>query len=1413
MTTYELYINDTLCDLNTDEAITLLYQSPIFSDLDSIQSNRSYNISLPLSPTNIRAVEQSQRTDVNSEAPYVKLPARLYQNGVPLFTKGFAVVTDISDAINVTLTWGNVDNFQPLFDNNLQDLGPQLEDLGAGHIDWNEDSTILDGNTQNEYPGVAYWGVNFGMGLKDPKYIHPSVQAMTILEAIEKQHGITIDGKERLAYSPNLGPIVPLLGKNGDEISGKVEAATHQTRISLDGNHVLLASNSSNIEGLTSEGGVLFDIKGAKHVIISIRANFETVYGSPEFAFQPVFKICADDSDHPISDISGVTYSFEQITRLKMSISFDVNLSSISEGGTIPDGTSNLLFFLYTGDRSDTQYTGDNYIKLTAYPREDLHFPSKFPAGVNLPDMSQGDFVMGLMSMNGLFAYPDAKFPDTIRFISIDDIADKAKNYEVVDWSRKVVLNDMNRVDMPDTSEFTIGELAQRNTLDYENDDDVTSDTSGVIEIRNANIDKETELVTLPFSASENESTDGVTCAMVPIYEKQENGDVDYSECSARILSGRGAVIDGFVKCIGSFDPWMKFGGDQGIVAKRYASYKDIVDRVRVISVRAKLSPLDLYNLDYAKPVFIDQFGALFAIYSVETGEDGICDCQLIKINVVAKIYDVIIYYSLAGSMLQDVQFTASDYTATISCQFTNGVARISQKDIMSAFGLDGDNLYPLLDGYTLTTAIGRVLYEKQIVEGDIYMSEAPKEYYLKIQGVAADIDYSSIEAAGGSYSVRIDTDGTPYIISQDERLQASISGSGPIYSMTVVIPQNTSIYQVSYEPIVIGIRESVLLTRQITYTQQAAEQIDYYLTINGSDDDYTVSVNASANKLSVPIQTNGTVEVLTNGASFLTPSVSENNTSISIAVASNAGEARNGTLTVRLVEDPSIVRYITVKQEAATESYYLKVRGTIYSTSITVPSKGGEYDYPVETNGTPYVVSKDDRIEAFISENVPPMYRIFITVPENTSASDIEYEDVVVGIHEDDTLRRRLSIEQKAASEETTYYLKLQGAESNVDYPYVPASGDTYNCPIETNGTPYIVLKDKRVEAKFTYEGSAITGIEFTVPENTETSKVVYVGITIGINEDDSVRRTISIEQLAAEIQYYLKLEGLEADVDYTDVPAEGAEYHPSIETNGTPRIVSKDNRLEAAFRQEASDVSGIDIVVPKNDMADPVTYENIVIDLEEDNAVRRAISVSQLAAPYYLRLNGSEDRYETTVSSAAQSFTLPVETNGTPKVMPLPLEYIRIELSADGRSVTFTLDENTASEDRIIQALITLEEDSSVQRYVTITQQKAEPPVEITFSNLTSLKLYFKNPDITSAYGTVDAGSDVRIVPEGDIGFYQMTTPALILKIVSAVSEVECGHWESEEPRRYVFEYDLFKREVYDKTGETEVIIKSGL
>lgn len=678
------------------------------------------------------------------------------------------------------------------------------------------------------------------------------------------------------------------------------------------------------------------------------------------------------------------------------------------------------------------------------------------------------------------------------------------------------------------------------------------------------------------------------------------------------------------------------------------------------------------------------------------------------------------------------------------------------------------------------------------------------RDYFLRLNN--SDGNYSTtVMALTTFFAVPLETNGT--VVVKYEGIDYIHPEVAPDKrSITFTVSENTSPKE-RVCSILVTLEEDPTVQRYVVVTQKGAVQVPYYLTIDGSTEDYVASVDSGTGMLSVPVQTNGTVEVLTNGASFLTPSVSENNTSISIAVASNAGEARNGTLTVRLVEDTSIVRYITVKQEGASDSYYLKVRGTTFNTGITdIPADGADYSLKVETNGTPYIVSKDDRIEASLSGDGSTVYYIAVTIPKNASTSPVNYEDLVTGIREDDSLRRKTSFKQSGAAQ-ADYYLTINGSTDDY-YVDVDAGAHELTVPIQTNGTATVFAQGSPFVSPVVSDDNA--SVTITVdPNDGGVSRNGTIRVSIAENPD--LERFIVVRQSNVS-SYCLKINGQDSDAAYRDVPAEGAEYHPSIETNGTPRIVSKDNRLEAVFRQEASGVSGIDIVVPENDMADPVTYENIVIDLEEDNAVRRAISVSQLAAPYYLRLNGSEDRYETTVSSAAQSFTLPVETNGTPKVMPLPLEYIRIELSADGMSVTFTLDENTASEDRVIQALITLEEDSSVQRYVTITQQKAEPHVEITFSNLTSLKLYFKNPDITSAYGTVDAGSDVRIVPEGDIGFYQMTTPALILKIVSVVSGVECGHWESAAPRRYVFEYDLFKREVYDKTGETEVMIKSG-
>ena len=126
----------------------------------------------------------------------------------------------------------------------------------------------------------------------------------------------------------------------------------------------------------------------------------------------------------------------------------------------------------------------------------------------------------------------------------------------------------------------------------------------------------------------------------MPCYEEQTvNGakEVNYSAPSARILADVNTTIEDGNGTVGRyrhglFPRTMYFGGSEGIVAKRYADYQRILKKFRMITVYVKLSVADICNLDYTRRVYLDVYGCYFAIYSVTTGEDGICECKLIKL-------------------------------------------------------------------------------------------------------------------------------------------------------------------------------------------------------------------------------------------------------------------------------------------------------------------------------------------------------------------------------------------------------------------------------------------------------------------------------------------------------------------------------------------------------------------------------------------------------------------------------------------------------------------------------------------------------------------------------------------------------------------------------------------------------------
>ena len=704
--TKELYINGQLCDL--EDTPSLIFQSPIFNDLDVIQSNRSAEINLPLTPRNRNAFGLIDRIDIlDDSAAYRKHSAAYYLGGFPIFTRGYAKVIDITDTINIGLIWGNIDNFQPLFDASLRDLREQIiEVAGAEYVEWTENTEYLKTGATIPPQVAGFFAVDFGAALieyaKDSsgnwavpaegrpfwKYTHPSIPVIKVLEAIERYHGIVIANKaalSRASYGRDF--ILPLVSKNSGPdswYSDRIEFYRSYTLYSQTSYYPIYMYWDFEIgyidkRGLSivdGERSLYFNVKNADVVNISILSPD----GKPI-----VFNGMRNNPNTPVSlRLAGRRADGTEEILLKIEDRGEIGLHvTFSSGDIFNNVTVNVEDFEviwwsledFKVDDTVSMYTNATFIVVPHL--NDIQFPSPFPIAENLPDMTHAEFLSALMTMAGLFAYPDSSDSNTIRMMSPDQfynstdtidydyrtvgsednrtpntqtdrrIVDSYLDATIQDWSRKVILNDRGEIWRPEGTEFTMGDYAQTNTLDYDNDEDAEMlNTQGIISIDNENIERENELVSLDFSASANRfinNTDSIhdktTFAVVPCYDvkKDKDGnttDVTYNESSARILTLTDRTSDGIAHFwYGEFPRTMYFGGSEGIVAKRYTAYQRILKKFRMITVYVKLSVADICNLDYRRRVYLDVYGCYFAIYSVTTGEDGICECKLIKLK------------------------------------------------------------------------------------------------------------------------------------------------------------------------------------------------------------------------------------------------------------------------------------------------------------------------------------------------------------------------------------------------------------------------------------------------------------------------------------------------------------------------------------------------------------------------------------------------------------------------------------------------------------------------------------------------------------------------------------------------------------------------------------------------------------
>lgn len=366
---------------------------------------------------------------------------------------------------------------------------------------------------------------------------------------------------------------------------------------------------------------------------------------------------------HGTETYNGTTYA---VVRFDMQNNYGMNdakLENLAYGNEHPQTVTN----------SGEQYRGIVVYFEGAIPKAfksvDLKFTPYFNEGgrprpmsstFSLPEIKCIDFIKAMFYMDG--GFPKLNEDDSIGIIHYTDVLKNIKNGKVYNWSKLIVEND-DEIGYNDN--YGQNNLYMSGSDSANVDDEIT--TEGYknyklnIECKNKNLDETNEVVTLPFYAPyvTNPNFNAIETGGTFKYwdmEKVYAYDASKNNFTALFKAEESKPFFGYLsyKVLNEDRAWygLDSNGDQwngnlksganiltmkpweGIETNNnYVLLKNIIKLNNVIKTKIKISPIDLYSIDYAKPVFIEKYNSYFAIVNIEfRSENGISDVELIKI-------------------------------------------------------------------------------------------------------------------------------------------------------------------------------------------------------------------------------------------------------------------------------------------------------------------------------------------------------------------------------------------------------------------------------------------------------------------------------------------------------------------------------------------------------------------------------------------------------------------------------------------------------------------------------------------------------------------------------------------------------------------------------------------------------------
>lgn len=588
----ELYIKGESVDLG-DSEITLNFKSNLLGDISKITASNSYTIKLPRTNKNIRLLDFP---DVAGHESYMMrdyFNAEYYRNGVKLFDAKAVLISCSEDGFDVALTWGMSEKFIQLMNDDKS-----IQEFADMALPWNS-STTYDNGLVNGQLSHGYIRHNAGIDVdsnRDKIFIHPSVNCMRLLEEIASYYGLTMDWGSYKQYIELL--YLPLISQKASSKYNFFEANITGT-LDSDIKYVKFTQinrvDGINISNTETYGDVvrIYETSLDWELDILIYTNKHNTLNVVELAFysnaQYIKSLQISSNDIGLCAYKGV-------------IPFDITeYSNITIRIRINNGA--LLGII------------KSYIKIFSEDVQSVSYNQYYPIGSNLPDISVVDFIKQICWLFGLFAIKNTG----VSFISVNKIIDNRD--KAVDWSKKLVPTGWTAKE----TSYTFGDFAQKNYFRYEENENAKS-ADGYMVVQNKTLDHEKDLAKLPYTAG----GDNGDMRAVPYFKWSEDGTtVELEDCGDRIMQ----LVISF-DSQGKEDARLDFSDlkFQNRVSRfGLSSYQDLIKSPFVIKDTFRLTEIDLKNLDYTIPVYIERYAAFFAIISIKSQGDY-SECELLKL-------------------------------------------------------------------------------------------------------------------------------------------------------------------------------------------------------------------------------------------------------------------------------------------------------------------------------------------------------------------------------------------------------------------------------------------------------------------------------------------------------------------------------------------------------------------------------------------------------------------------------------------------------------------------------------------------------------------------------------------------------------------------------------------------------------